>query len=175
MVVIRTGNIAEVTVTVPTLLFFHIHCTGLHYNKGGYIHDRTLPTQMSPPVGYKDLPCKTVHCTPIWWSHRAAGVTVLCTSLGGPILIKDIDPRIPPKFPILILKLLHPIDRNEASLESMPPLGQILEVVNMTMIEDLKGDGDTMVFNTKKGGGGEGEENGGVHLSFLLSHPNPLL
>ena len=78
---------------------------------------------MSLQVGYKDLPCKTVHCTPLRWSHRAAGVTVPCTGLGGPILIKNIHPRIPPTFPILILKLVHPIDRNEAGLEGMPPLG----------------------------------------------------
>ena len=60
------------------------------------------------------------------------------------------------------------IDRNEASLESMAPLGQSLEVVDMTMIDDLNGDEDTMVFNTKKGGGGEGEEKGGVHPSTLV-------
>ena len=47
MVLVRTGNIAEVNVTVPTLFFFHTHCTGLHHNKGGNIHDRTVPTQMS--------------------------------------------------------------------------------------------------------------------------------
>ena len=58
---------------------------------------------------------------PSGWGHRAAGVTVPCTSLGEPILIKNIDTHIPPQFPILILKLLHPIDRNEASLESMAP------------------------------------------------------
>ena len=149
MVLIRTGNIAEGNVTVPTLFFFHI---GLHHNKEGDIRDRTLPTQMSLQVGSKDLPCKTVHCTPLRWSHRAAGVTVPCTSLGGPILMKNIDPRIPPKFPILILKFFHPMDKNEASLESKAPLGQILEVVDMRMIDDLNGDGDTMVFNTKKGG-----------------------
>ena len=63
MVLVRTGNIAEFNVTVPTLFFFHIHCTGLHHNKGGNVHDRTVPTQMSLQVGYKDLPCKTVHCT----------------------------------------------------------------------------------------------------------------
>ena len=116
----------------------------------------------------KDLPCKTVHCTPLRWSECAAGVTVPCTSLGGPILIKNIDPRIPPKFPILILKLVHPSDRIEASLESMAPLLEILEVVGMTMIDDRSGDGDTMVFNTNKGGGGEGEEKGGVHPSTLV-------
>ena len=98
---------------------------------------------MSLQVGYKDVPCKTVHCTPLRWSQRAAGVSVPCTSLGGAILIKNSDPRIPPKFPILILKLLNPIDRNEASLERMPPLGQLLEVVDMTMIDDLNRDGDT--------------------------------
>ena len=123
---------------------------------------------MSLEVGYKDLLCKTVHCTPLQWSHRAAAVTVPCTSLGGPILIKNIEPRILPKFPILILKLLHPIDRNEASLESMAPLLEILEVVDMTMIDDVNGDGDTMVCNTKKGGSGEGEEKGGVHPSTLV-------
>ena len=142
---------------MPTLFFFHIHCNSLHHNKVGEIPDRTLQTQMSLQVGYKDLPCKTVHCPPLWWSQRAAGVTVLCTSLGGPIIIKDIDPRIPVKFLILILKVLHLMDRNEASLGSMPPLGQILEVLNMTMIDHVNGDADTMVFNTKKGGG-EGEE-----------------
>ena len=87
--------------------------------------------------------------------------------LGGPILIKNIEPRICPKFPILILKFVHPIDRNEARLESMAPLGQFLEVVDMTMIDDVNGNGDTMVFNTKKGGGVEGEEKGGVHPSTL--------
>ena len=37
----------------------------------------------------------------------------------------------------------------------------------MTMIDDINGDGDTMVFNTKKGGSGEGEEKRGVHPSTL--------
>ena len=108
---------------------------------------------MSLQVGYEDLPCETVHCTPLGWSQCAAGVTVPCTSLGGPILIKNIEPRIPPKFPILILnlKLVHPIDRNEARLGSMAPLLEILEVVDTTMIDDVNGDGDTMVFNTKRG------------------------
>ena len=87
---------------------------------------------MSVQVGYEDLPCETVHCTPLRWSHCAAGVTVPCTSLGGPILIKNIEPRMCPKFPILILKLVHPTDRNEARLESMAPLLEILEVVDMT-------------------------------------------
>ena len=59
------------------------------------------------------------------------------------------------------------MDRNEASLESMAPLLEILEVVDMTMIDVLNGDGETMVFNTKKGGSGEGEEKGGVHPSTL--------
>ena len=168
MVLVRAGNIAEVNVTVPTLFSFHIHCTGLHHNKGGNIHDRTLPTQMSLQVGYEALLCENVHCTPLRWSQCAAGVTVPCTSLGGPILIKNIEHRISPKFPILILKLVHPINRNEARLESMAPLLEILEVVNMTMIDDVNGDGDTMVFNTKKGGGGEGEEKGGVQPSTLV-------
>ena len=83
------------------------------------------------------------------------------TGLGGPIVIESIDPRIPPKFPILPLKRLHPGFRNEAWLQSMPPLGQTLEVVVMTMIDDLKGDGDPMVFNTKKGDGGEGKKREG--------------
>ena len=48
------------------------------------------------------------------------------------------------------------------------PLLEILEVVDMTMIDDVNGDGDTMVFNTKKGGGGEREEKGGVHPSTLV-------
>ena len=168
MVLVRTGNIAEVNVTMPTLFFFHIHYTGLHHNTGGNIHNWTVPTQMSLQVGYKDLPCKTVHCTLLQWSQCAAGVTVPCTSLGGPILIKNVDPRIPPKFPILILKLVHPIDRNEANLESMAPLLEIFEVVDMTMIDDLHGDGDTIVFNTKKGAGGKGELKGGVHPSTLV-------
>ena len=47
MVLFRTGNIAEVNVTLPTLFFFHIHCTGLHHNEGGDIHERTIPTQRS--------------------------------------------------------------------------------------------------------------------------------
>ena len=38
----------------------------------------------------------------------------------------------------------------------------------MTMVGDLKGDGDPMVFNTKKGVGGEGEEKGGVHPSTFV-------
>ena len=38
----------------------------------------------------------------------------------------------------------------------------------MTMIDVRNGDGDWMVFNTKKGGGGEGEEKGGVHPSTLV-------
>ena len=38
----------------------------------------------------------------------------------------------------------------------------------MTMIDNVNGDGDTMVFNTKMGGGGEGEEKGGVHPSTLV-------
>ena len=38
----------------------------------------------------------------------------------------------------------------------------------MTMIDDRNGDGDTMVFNTKKGGGGEGEKKGGVHPGTLV-------
>ena len=38
----------------------------------------------------------------------------------------------------------------------------------MMMIDDVNGEGDTMVFNTKKGGGGEGEEKGGVHPSTLV-------
>ena len=168
MVLVRAGNIAQVNVTVPTLFFFDIHCTSLHHGKGGNVHDRTLPTQMSLQVGYEDLACEIVHCTPLRWSHCAAGVTVPCTSLGGPILIKNDEPRICPKFPILILKLVHPIDRNEARLESMAPLLEILEVVDMTMIDDVNGDGGTMVFNTKKGGGGEGEEKGGVHPSTLV-------
>ena len=168
MVLVRTGNIAAVNVTVPTLFFFHIHCTGLHHNEGGDIHDRTIPTQMSLQKADKDLPCKSVLCTPKWWRHRGAGATVPRTSLGGPVLIENIDPRIPLEFPILPLKLLHPIFRNEAGLESMPQLGQTLDVVDMTMIDDLKGDGDPMVFNTKKGGGGEGEEKGGVHPSTVV-------
>ena len=168
MVLVRAGNIAEVNVTVPTLLSLHIHCTGLHHNKGGNIHDRTLPTQMSLQVGYEDLPCEILHCTPLRWSQCAAGVTVPCTSLGWPIFTKGIEPRISPKFPILILKLVHPIDRKEARLESMAPLLEIVQVVDMTMIDDVNGDGDRMVFNTKKGIGGEGEEKGGVHPSKLV-------
>ena len=168
MVLVGTGNIAAVNVTVPTLLFFHIHCTGLHDNEGGDIYDRTIPTQMSLQKGDKDLPCKTVQCTPKWWRHRAAGATVPRTSLGGAIRVENVDPRIPLEFPMLPLKLLHPIFGNEAGLESMPPLGQTLDVVDMTMIDALKGDGDPMVFNTKKGGGGEGEEKGGVHPSTLV-------
>ena len=45
MVLVWNGNIAEVNVAVPTLFFFHIHRTGLHNNKGGNIHNRTVPTQ----------------------------------------------------------------------------------------------------------------------------------
>ena len=74
--------------------------------------------------------------------------------------VPNIDHGIPPKFPIRPLKCLHPGFRNQAWLESMPPLGQILEVVVMTMIDDLKGDGDLMVFNTKKGAGGEAKKKG---------------
>ena len=152
MVLVCACNRAEVNVTVPTPFFFRIHCTGFHHNEGGNIHDRTLPTQMSLQMGYEDLPCETVHCTPLRWSHCAAGVTVPCTSLGRPILIKNIEPGICPKFPRLILKLVHPIDRNEARLESMAQLGQFLEVVDMTMIDDVNEDRGTMVFNTKNGG-----------------------
>ena len=64
MVLVRTGNIAEVNVTVPTLFFFHIHCTGLHHNDGGDIHNRTIATKMSLQVGDKDLLCKSLQCTP---------------------------------------------------------------------------------------------------------------
>ena len=64
MVLNRTGSIAEVNVPAPKLSFFHIHCTGLHHNRGGDIHDRNVPTQLSLQVGYKDLACKTVYCTP---------------------------------------------------------------------------------------------------------------
>ena len=47
----------------------------------------------------KDLPCKTVQCTPSWWLHRATGVTFLGTSLGGTILIENIDPAYPLSSP----------------------------------------------------------------------------
>ena len=60
MVLVRTGNMGEVNVTLPTVYFFHIHCTSLHHNEGGDIHDRTIPTQTSLQVVYKDLPCKIV-------------------------------------------------------------------------------------------------------------------
>ena len=99
-------------------------------------------------------PCGRCHCPP-------------AQVLAGQSSLKILT-LIPPKFPILPLKLLHPGFRNEAWLESMPPLGQTLEVVIMTMIDDLKGDGDPMVFNTKNGGGGEGEKKGGVHPSTLV-------
>ena len=112
-------------------------------------------------VGDKDLSYKIFQFTPSGWRHPAAGVLVPGPGLGGPILIENIDSRIPPQFPILPLKLLLLGVRNEAWLEGIPPLGQTLEVVAMTMIEDLKGDGNPMEFNTKKGGGLEGEKREG--------------
>ena len=130
--------------------FFNIHRTGHHQNQRGDIHNRTVPTQRSLQVGDKDLSCETLQCTRRWWRHRAANVLAPCTGLGWPILIQNIDARIPPKLAIPPLKLLHPGFRNEAWLESMPPLGQTLEDVVMTMIDDLKEDSDPMVFNIKK-------------------------
>ena len=92
--------------------------TELQYPKAGRRRLKAVQSVVRVLLGDPDIVCGTNtkgevclsggSCT-CWWRHRAAGVSVPRTSLGGPILIKNIDPRIPPKFPILFLKLLHPI------------------------------------------------------------------